>query len=111
MGVGSSTDMSSGSTTQIRSTAVYLLLSSKRLEFDGITGPDVFQAAEEPVTMSGDSRVVRPGRAVCLDMAHGAVENEVVGMPWQDGHLEADSGCGRTRSAAVRVRSTRAARR
>ena len=53
-------------------------------------GPDVFQAAEEPVAVPGDSGVaIRPWQCRVVDVTHGAVEREVVGAP-QDRHLEAN---------------------
>ena len=55
-----------------------------------VTGPDVFQASEEPVAVPGDSGVaIRPRQCRTVDVTHCAVEREVVGAR-RDRHLEAN---------------------
>ena len=89
VGVASSTDTSSGDTTQALSTR-YNLLLSQGLELDGVTRRDVFQASEKPVAVAGDTRVaIRPRQCRAVDVTDGAVERGVIGAR-QDCHLQAN---------------------
>ena len=89
VGVGSSTETSSGSTTQVRSTLIDVL-PLHRVELDHVARRDVLQSPEEAVAVTGDAQVsIRARLRRALDVPDGAVERAVVGAR-QHRHLESN---------------------
>src|SRR6185295_7988179 len=66
------------------------LLSSERIEFDGIALDDVLQSPEEAIPVPGDARVpVRARRRRVLDVTDGTIQGAVV-TAGEHGHLESN---------------------
>src|SRR5262249_26195149 len=58
---------------------VIRLASRERLELDRVAGGNILEASEESVTMTGNPAVaVRPRQRRVVDVADGAIEDEII---------------------------------